>query len=85
MTCQTTVCAAFKMPCLFPRLCSSGTGKVLPFRASDYLVQFAGGSKGIDSELKKVTPRHGEEVEQRIYKLCCKESQSCQNLNPPTS
>lgn len=46
--------------------------KVLPFRVSDYLVHFAGGSKGIDSELKKVTLRHGEEVEQRIYNLRCK-------------
>lgn len=85
MTCQTTVHAAFKVPCLYPRLCSSGTGKVLPFRVSDYLVQFAGGGKGIDSELKKVTLRHGEEVEQRINNLSCKESQLCQNLNPPTS
>lgn len=35
MTCQTTVRAAFKMPCLYLRLCSSGTGKFCP---SEFLI-----------------------------------------------
>jgi hypothetical protein len=47
----------------------------LPFRISDYPAQFVRGSKDIGLELRKVTPRHWEKVEQRIHSLSCEEAQ----------